>query len=286
MHNLITDSLLFPQNLLKYRQKSGLFVFFFVLIMALFVSLDGIIFFIGYSGNSTVTTATTGCTFEGGALSCQGADYAPDHRFAYFGYSLYFLEEGDVLTDPESQRIVLQTSSLRIFANGTELYQWDLSMAMTDTSFDDFFATLTTAVRWSGGVFLIISNILVILGIALMTSLSFLRIARFVRYKVIFKLVLFALTPFVLLLTLYNLLEFHLIIFFLLMAISYRSVFVLLQVLTRETYIHLNEMENAGGTGSTPETVSTPANDEALEESEENDTETSHEDIPDDEDGE
>lgn len=288
MHNIVTDSLIYPHNLLNYRQKRGFFVFVYLLILALFVSLDGIIHYAGYAGNSTITSETTGCAFSGGSLSCDGEAYDPDQQFAYFGYSLYFVEGSATLTDPEANRIVVQDHFLAIVVDGTELYRLDLSFAISDLAFDEFFATLTNAIRWSGGFFLWISNLVILLAIALLTSISFIRLSRFVRYRIIFKLLVFALTPFALLMTLYNLLDFNTILFYVLMFVSYRSIFILQQVLTRETFLHLNEL--AGGKAAGPVGPAGAPDPEKAEpeepKSEEEETEAEDEDSPTDGEGE
>ncbi|MFA5179353.1 MAG: hypothetical protein WC363_03810 [Candidatus Izemoplasmatales bacterium] len=243
MYNLIKDSLLTPKYLLKYHNKSGLFVFFYLLVMALFVSIGGIVQYVGYQANAVITTETTGCSFTSGTLSCDGSNYDPDAKYAMFGYSIYFLESGADLITADPNRIIFQGSMITIYLENSMLYHFSIAnLGGTITDFDSFFVVMANTIRAFGIIATIIGNIITLILVSLLATIAFWRIKKFVPYKKIFKLVVFAITPFALLLTFYNLLNFDEIILMLLMFFSYRSVFVLNREMTKETFIHLNEM--------------------------------------------
>lgn len=243
MYNLIKDSLLTPKYLLKYHNKSGLFVFFYLLVMALFVSIGGIVQYVGYQANAVITTETTGCSFTSGTLSCDGSNYDPDAKYAMFGYSIYFLESGADLITADPNRIIFQGSMITIYLENSMLYHFSIAnLGGTITDFDSFFVVMANTIRAFGIIATIIGNIITLILVSLLATIAFWRIKKFVSYKKIFKLVVFAITPFALLLTFYNLLNFDEIILMLLMFFSYRSVFVLNREMTKETFIHLNEM--------------------------------------------
>ena len=243
MYNLIKDSLLTPNNLLKYRNKSGLFAFLYLLVMALFVSIGGIVQYVGYQANAVITTETTGCLFQSGELSCEGSNYDQDNKYALFGYSVYFLDDTASLPIADPNRIIFQGSQVIIILEDETLYQFSIAnMTGTGTNFDDFFKVMTTVIRIFGIFATIVGNFITLIIISLLATIAFWRIKKFVPYRKIFKLVIFAITPFALLLTFYNLLDFSEIILMILMFFSYRSVFILNREMTKETFIHLNEM--------------------------------------------
>lgn len=257
MYTVFKDSLIFPHNLLKYRNKGFFFTMAYVLILALLMSLGTIVQMLSFIGNSDLTTENVGCGFENGELVCDGTNYDPNREFALFGYAVYFLESGDLLNDPNASRIVFQGEAFTLYLDGTRVYGINLMIpADNSVSFDQYMKTVVDVIRYGSGVYALISNVLVLLGIALIATLSFLRLARFIRYKIIYKLVLFGLTGFAIVMTFYNLLHFHVILFYILMFISYRGVFLLQQVMTRETMLHLNEiaMKRAEPAGETVET--------------------------------
>ncbi|MDD5293968.1 MAG: hypothetical protein PHW40_06620, partial [Candidatus Izemoplasmatales bacterium] len=88
MYHVMKDSLFQPRELLKYRNKSGWYAFFYLLLLALFVSVGSIVFYAGYKTNSTLTSETTGCAIVNETLVCDGENYAPSNRFNLYGYAL------------------------------------------------------------------------------------------------------------------------------------------------------------------------------------------------------
>jgi hypothetical protein len=97
-------------------------------------------------------------------------------------------------------------------------------------------------------------NGLFFLFIVLISTMSFLRLKRYIPYKKIFRLVLFASTPMAVLLTFYNLLALPEWAFFLLMFVGYRSIFVLQRELYFQTMVHLQEEAKQSTNPDIPET--------------------------------
>jgi hypothetical protein len=254
MYNLVKDALFVPKNLLKYRNKSGLFTFFYLLLLALLISIGGMIHFITYPGNSTITTATTGCSIENATLVCDGAIHDTDNQFALFGYAIYFLNPGETVTDPAAVRMIFQGSSLTIQADGQEDFRMDMGVIYAAQDFDAFFGNLAGVVRASAIAMEILASIVLMVFVTLLGTISFLRLRRFVSYRKIFKLVVFAMTPFALLMTFNGLMEIDFVILTVLMIVSYRSVFILQREMTKETFLHLAEMASKGmGQDGTPD---------------------------------
>ena len=274
MYSLFRDSILFPKNLLAYRNKRFWFVFFYLLILAALVSLPLIIRIAAYSGNSDISTAETGCSIAGGTLVCEGPAYDPDRAYAFFGYSVYFVNPGDLISEPAASRMVFQGSGMYLYLNGVQSMGVDLSSLLTSgSSFDELMTGLESLVRYLSAPYTIFANLILLLSFALLGTLFFSRLFAFVRYGVIYKLVLFAMTPVALFLTFNNLFSLDTILFWVLLFVSYRSVFVLQQVLTRETLLHLGETGKGPFAGTVVETQVPPGRRESDSASAEEDEE-------------
>lgn len=244
MYGLLRDSILFPQNLLAYRNKRFWFIFVYVLILSALVSMPIIIRVAGYSGNSDISTALTGCSVTEGSLVCEGTAYDPDRAYAFFGYSAYFVNPGDMISEPAANRLVFQGDRMYLYMDGVQTVRANVSSLLvltSATSFDGMMAGFESLVRYLSAPYAIFGTLILLLSFALLGTLFFSRLFAFVRFAVIYKLVLFAMTPVALFLLFNNLLALDPILFWVLLFISYRSVFVLQQVLTRETLIHLGE---------------------------------------------
>lgn len=252
MYSLLRDSILFPKNLLAYRNKRFWFIFGYLAILSALVSLAVVVRIVAYNGNSEITTAVTGCSVTDGALVCEGPAYDPDRAYAFFGYSAYFVNPGDLVSSPSPDRLVFQSTRLYFYINGVQTMSADLSPVLAShRSFDVLMGDFESLVRTLSIPYAMIANAILLLSFALLGTLFFTRLFPFVRYGVIYKLVLFAMTPVAIFLTFNNLISLDAILFWILLFLSYRSVFVLQQVLTRETLLHLAE----SGKGPFPGTV-------------------------------
>ena len=73
----------------------------------------------------------------------------------------------------------------------------------------------------------LLNSIMSIIFFIFISSLTFLRYRKEIKYSLIFKLVAFAVTPVAIVFTLYSLITFDIIIFYVLLFLAYRSIFVL-----------------------------------------------------------
>ena len=87
MFNIFADSLFNPKGLVKYVNKKGIFVFFYLLIMAIFLSAGSLINFFS-SNNSAITEETTGCRLVNQAVVCDGDNYDIENTFYMYGFNV------------------------------------------------------------------------------------------------------------------------------------------------------------------------------------------------------
>ncbi|MCK7487403.1 MAG: DUF1189 domain-containing protein [Bacillus subtilis] len=136
--------------------------------------------------------------------------------------------------------LVFQGSMVSIYVAGESEFSFAFLPQSTET-FDSFFALLYSMMRITVYISAFLQNAFFFLFIVLISTMSFLRLKRYIPYKKIFRLVLFASTPMAVLLTFYNLLALPEWAFFILMFVGYRSIFVLQRELFYQTMIHLQE---------------------------------------------
>jgi len=277
MYGLVRDSLFTPKNLLKYRNKSGFFTFIYIFLLTTLVSIGGLVYYFSYTGNSVISEETTGCSLISESMVCAGAAHDSDQIYAMYGLSVYFLNETETITDPTAERIVFKGNSIFFITKQFGTIRMDATQVIAvSTSFNDFLSAFASTVRFSLVVILFLSNMILVLFVSLLGTIPFFRLRRFIEYKKIFKLVVFAMTPFSVLLTFYNLLALPDILVVILMFFSYRSLFVLQRVLTEQTFLHLTQHADGGGT-TEPQNPSIPPQDETDPE-EETKSQTSSED--------
>ena len=237
MFNIFANSLFNPKGLVRYVNKKGFFIFIYLLMMALLMSIGMIVSIVGYD-NSLISEETTGCRIDDYSLVCDGDNYDVNDIFYAYGFRVYFLDDATEIADitnMNSNSMFLKGMDMEIYINGQQFYSLPLLAVYeieTMTELNDMLASFFLA----GGIIgSIVQNFLLILAIALLSSLAFLRFKKEIQYKKIFKLVVFAVTPLAVLFTFYNLLQFGDLIFFILMFFSYRTIFVL----QRELYYQL-----------------------------------------------
>ncbi|MGI6392695.1 MAG: DUF1189 family protein [Candidatus Izemoplasmatales bacterium] len=246
MYNIAKDSIFQPKELLNYRHKSGWFTTLYLLVLALFVSLSAIIHYGWYKGNTVITTETTGCTIRSGELVCDQAAYEPGNKFHLYGYSIHFLASDDqvssIINLMDQQSLVFKGNSMSLYFDGEKKAEVPVfSQSSASLNFDIFFQSIKTGLLLGLLLFHFLGNLFLLLMIGLVSTLPFIRLKKFIPYKTIFKLVIFALTPTALLMTIYNLLDFSEIIFFLLLLIGYRSIYQLQRELHFQTLVHLEK---------------------------------------------
>jgi hypothetical protein len=86
----------------------------------------------------------------------------------------------------------------------------------------------------------VLSNLFILLFIILISTIPFLRFKTHIKYGKIFKLLTFAASPMAFLFAIYNLLNFDVFIFFILMLFAYRTVFTL----QKEMYFRVMKTQN------------------------------------------
>ncbi|MFA5466623.1 MAG: hypothetical protein WC251_02115 [Candidatus Izemoplasmatales bacterium] len=249
MYNIAKDSIFQPKELLNYRHKSGWFTTFYLLILALVVSLSPIIHYGWYKDNTVITTATSGCRLAQGGLVCDQTQYSPDNVFHLYGYSVHLLDESDSVTqiidNMGQMSMVFQGESMTLFLDGERQTQMPIFSLASDTmTFDTFFQSLETGLLVGLLMVHYLGNLLLLLLVGLISTLPFIRLKRFIRYRIILKLVIFALTPVAILMSLYNLLSFPDIMFFVLLFIGYRSIYVMQRELHFQTMVHLEKQSH------------------------------------------
>lgn len=226
MYNIIRESIINPKGIIKYHKKSGWFVFLYIMIMALFLSLGSIVVLIAYD-NPTLSETNTGCVFEQGDLTCANEGEI-ETDIDIYGIPVYFLGEDQELSDLPVEDfnggIAIKDNFAFYVVNNYRSIGFDISEY---NSFSGLAKFLRTPILVGGLFFSFLQNIVVMLFIILISTLPFLRFRKEIRYRKLFKMVTFAATPIAILLTIYNLLDFHMIIFFILMFFAYRSIFIL-----------------------------------------------------------
>lgn len=245
MYGLIRDSLFTPKNLLAYRNKSGFFTFIYIILLSVLISIGAIVYYVGFNGNSVITEESTGCSIVEGNLVCAGAAYDAGKEFALYGISVYFINSGDDFSYPDKNCIVFQSNNIYFYVKDLGSFSLHAKEALTiSDTFDGYIRDFSNSICTLLILFAFVGNILVVLFVSLMGTIPFLRLMKFIEYKTLFKLVVFAMTPFSVLLTFYNLLNLPEFLVIVLMLFSYRSLFVLQRELTQLTFEHL--AKNAG----------------------------------------
>lgn len=229
MFNIFKDSLFDPKGLVKYVNKKGFFVFIYFIILAIFMSAGPIVN-IAKQSNSTFTEENTGCTIVNESVVCNGDNYDIDNVFYLNGFRVFFLNESDtidVIDDLGMQSVVIQGESLSIYFGDTSYYQFDFFDLYDVETIEEGMDSLASFFLIGGIVGVVIQNIVLLLVVVLISSLAFLRFRKEIRYRKIFKLVIFAVTPLAVLFTFYGLFDINEIVFFILMFIAYRPIFTL-----------------------------------------------------------
>jgi hypothetical protein len=199
------------------------------------MSISTFVFYISVK-NETIDTNVTGCSIVDSSLLCEGSNYDLNNSYAIYDFNLYFLAETDNISDItnlETFSMILQGSVLTVVVGERQISEIDFLTTYGVDNITDAVKILTTSIIIAGVVLGILSNLLIIMFIILISTIPFLRFKKMISYKKIFKMVVFAATPMAFLLTIYNLLNFNDLIFFVLMFFAYRSVFSL----QRELYV-------------------------------------------------
>ncbi|MDY0317203.1 MAG: hypothetical protein RBQ64_01335 [Candidatus Izemoplasmatales bacterium] len=241
MFEVFANSIVNPKQIINYHNKKGGFVFLYILILVLLMSISTFVFYIS---NKPIipNEQDTGCEIVGSNLMCSAENYDPKESFEIYDFEVYLLNEGITLSEAGNLSdfaIVIQGSNLRVFIGGQSISSIAFLSLYDVGSIEMMFTSLSTSILTAGIIMGIFSNVFIILFIILISTIPFLRFKRLISYKKIFKMLTFASTPMAFLFAIYNLLNFDTIIFFILMMFAYRSVFTLqkelhFRVLNRE----------------------------------------------------
>ena len=245
MFYILHDSIFNPKGLFKQVKRNGWFTSFYILVMAIFMSLGMYNLYLSYD-NPTFTEDSTGCDIVDNKFVCNGDNYNVNTMYDIYGVQIFFLNEDmtvDNISNIGDSSIVLQGKDISLYRSRNLIVSEQiLSSKYGDfNSITDVTDFITHLLFISGIISNTLMNLVLILTIILISTMMFYRYRNNISYKNRFKLVTFALTPTALLITFYNLLNFDPIIFFVLAFFAYRPLFSL----TRELNIQLvlREME-------------------------------------------
>ena len=242
MYNILKDSLISPKNLLKYRNKKGLYTFFYLFLLTVFVSIGSFIYYFKLPSPALINPSTTSCEYLDEGLSCSSDTYSPSEEYLIYGFSTYFLNGNSTISDigvMPNQSMVFSGQSLTFYQNNQAMTSVDLSPLLPTYDFDGVIVFVGRILLVMFLVFSFVGNMIMLLIVSLISTIPFFRLKQYIPYRKIFKLVLFAISPFAILMTFYNLIDFSQWIFFFLMLVAYRSVFQLQRELYFQTYSHL-----------------------------------------------
>lgn len=243
MYNIIKDSLINPKNLLTYRNKKGLFTFFYLILLTVFVSIGGFIYYFKLPNPQVLSSQIDFCEYTDEGLSCQGTNYKPEKSYEIYGFPTYFLDDFDTIESigiMPTQSIVFSKHALTFYQGNQAISSIDLTPLLVTENLSGIIIFIGKILL---SVFLVLSfigNLVMLLIVAFISTIPFYRLKKFIPYKKIYKLVLFATTPFAVLMTFYNLIDFPEWLFFILMLVAYRSVFALQREMYLQTYMHIN----------------------------------------------
>lgn len=243
MFKVFRDSLFDPKKIITYQNKSGWFVTFYILILALLMSTGSIIYYAKYDNNSTITTATTGCSISNSKLVCNDASHDPSKSYTIYGFTFYFLDSTENVSEislMESDVMVFQNDTISIYQSHSLYFSWSIEPMLSQSiDFDQMMSTFESALLFVAIVMNFGSNIAVMVFFVLISSLPFLSLRKFFKYKNIFKLVTFATTPIAALLTFYGLIPMSDFIFILLLFGSYYTLMILRRSMMAQIFLNL-----------------------------------------------
>jgi len=259
MYQLFLDSLLTPKRILNHRNRSGWFAFLYLLVLSILVSISTFVFVFGYPDNSTITTESTSCSFEQGSLVCADSGLREYH---FYGMSWYFLEADETIPSSiSSESMVVHGMTLKFYTAGKMEFAFVIPATFQSLGFDTFFHYLINGMKVSIILQGILSNLFLLVMIALLTSISFSRLRMFIPYHKLFKLIIYGLTPIALLLTFFYLLRLPEWLLILMLLLGSRSNLIL----QRELYIQTGRYLHEQNPSSKPDVESDETEDEPSE---------------------
>lgn len=242
MYAVMKDSLFEPKKILNHRKRSGGFVFLYIVVLVLIMSIDAFVFYGGYDQNSVIDESTTGCVIDASGLSC-GPSHDPLTEHNLYGFSVFLFDDETTVSDlgtVPGMMLVMKGESLTFYLDGGAMYSIPVDTSVT---LGAFFASVSTGMVIASILVGVLSKAVILMFVILISTLPFLRLKRYIRYRKLFKLVVFATTPIAFLFTFYYLLNIPDLLFFLLMFLAYRSMYVMQKELYYRTMLHLQKQQ-------------------------------------------
>ena len=244
MFEIFANSIVYPKNIINYHKKKGGFVFLYILILVVLMTLSTIVFFISHKPQ-IINEANTGCEIIENNLICTGENYDINNSFEMYDFDIHFISETDQISDITNRdvlSIVVQGSTLNVFVGERTINSVEFLTTYDLNSLQEVVGILKYSVIFAGVFLGLLSNAFILIFIILISTIPFMRFKQYISYKKLFKMLTFAATPMAFLFAVYNLINFDMIIFFILMLFAYRSVFTL----QREIQFRLINKSNGG----------------------------------------
>jgi len=229
MFEIFANSIVYPKNIVNYHNKKGGFVFLYILILVVLMSVATIVFFISHKPQ-IITETTTGCEIVDNNLVCTGENYNVNNSFEMYDFDVHFISETDQISDITNRdvlSIVVQGSTLNVFVGERTINSIEFLTTYDLNSLQEVVSILKYSVIFAGIFLGLLSNTFILIFIILISTIPFMRFKQYISYKKLFKMLTFAATPMAFLFAIYNLINFDMLIFFILMLFAYRSVFTL-----------------------------------------------------------
>lgn len=237
MFEVFSNAFVKPKLLADYHNKKPWFVILYLFILVLLMSISTFVFLLS-ADVSTINDTTTGCTITDNKLVCSPGEYDINQEYSLYNFDLYFLPETNSLDDIDDLSplaVVFQGSKMTMIVNQSLARDIEFESFGGITSISQAVNILKISVILSGIGLNLVSNLFILLMVISISSLSFLRFRPYITYGKVFKLVTFAAAPTAFLFAIWNLLNFDILIFLVLMLIAYRPIISL----QREIYYRL-----------------------------------------------
>lgn len=240
MFQIFRDSLFDPKKIITYQNKRTSTFIFYILLLSLFMTTGTLMFYFGFSSNSTINSNTTGCSITQNSLSCTGVEHDPNEAFILYDFTFYFLDESESIEDInmlESEIMVFQGNSISLYRNGNEYLSWssvDLLAASPD--FDTMMSAFSSGILIVSIFVAYMLNLLLLLFWILISTVAFSQYRRYMKFGQIYKLVGFATTPVAAVIAFNSLVYMSNTVFFILFLGSYYSLYFLRRSLSLQIY--------------------------------------------------
>jgi len=229
MFEVFANSIAQPKLILNYHNKKVGFVILYLIFLVLLMSISTFVFFIS-TKTEPINEEITGCEIIEGSLACTGENYDINNKYQIYDFNLYLLtEEASIgeINNISDFALIIQGSKLTVMVGERTINSIQFVSVYNIDSIEQAVSILKFSIIFAGVTLGILSNLFILLFIILISTIPFLRFKSYIRYGKIFKLLTFASSPMAFLFAIYNLLNFDVLIFFILMLFAYRSVFTL-----------------------------------------------------------